>query len=191
MFRSSKDEEEAAAVTNVVIEWVGEAVSAREIAVLARQQPHLFTSVLVRHLTAAGIGHRNEQQTRELAPEPVAALVLNILRSTAHDGRSEAHSELVRVVTRGGTEEAGGALGSELQTMLREAGVTGRAVGFSVSERHSWKALIGSFLELVGLPALNVLSPSYQQGSRLRTSSATSLTRLSARSARMATLSLL
>ncbi|QNA92950.1 MULTISPECIES: UvrD-helicase domain-containing protein [unclassified Microbacterium] len=167
VLRFDTDEEEAAAVTEMIGEWLDEGVPTREITVLARQQPHLITSVLGERLTAAGIPYRNEQQSQDLTAEPAAALIFNFLRVVTDDGRPEAYSELVRVVTRGGIEEADGVLDSKLRTILRGARQTVRATGFGASDYASWKPLINSFLKFVTRPALNALSPSYQQGSRL------------------------
>lgn len=167
VLRFDTDEDEAASVTEMIGEWLDEGVPPREITVLARQQPHLITSVLGGHLTAAGIPYRNEQQSQDLTAEPAAALIFNFLRVVADDGRPEAYSELVRVVTRGGIEEADGVLDSKLRTILREARLTVRAAGFDASDYASWKPLIKSFVKFVTRPALNALSPSYQQGSRL------------------------
>lgn len=161
------DKEEAAAVTETISEWLDEGVPPREITVLARQQPHLITSILGECLTAAGIPYRNEQQSQDLTAEPAAELIFNFLRVVVDDGRPEAYSELVRMVTRGGIEEADGVLDSKLRTILREARHTVRAAGFDASEFASWEPLISSFLKFVTRPALNALSPSYQQGSRL------------------------
>ena len=167
VLRFDTDEEEAAAVTEMIGEWLDEGVPTRGITVLARQQPHLITSVLGERLTAAGIPYRNEQQSQDLTAEPAAALIFNFLRVVTDDGRPEAYSELVRVVTRGGIEEADGVLDSKLRTILRGARQTVRATGFGASDYASWKPLINSFLKFVTRPALNALSPSYQQGSRL------------------------
>jgi len=71
------------------------------------------------------------------------------------------------VVTRGGIDEADGVLDSKLRTILRGARRTVRATGFDASDYASWKPLINSFLKFVTRPALNALSPSYEQGSRL------------------------
>jgi superfamily I DNA/RNA helicase len=167
VLRFDTDEDEAASVTEMIVEWLDEGVPPREITVLARQQPHLITSVLGGHLTAAGVPYRNEQQSQDLTAEPAAALIFNFLRVVADDGRPEAYSELVRVVTRGGIEEADGVLDSKLRTILRQARLTVRAAGFDASDYTSWKPLINSFVKFVTRPALNALSPSYQQGSRL------------------------
>lgn len=167
VLRFETDEEEAAAVTSMIQEWVDAGVPPREITVLARQQPHLITSVLGEHLTAAGIPYRNEQQSQDLSTEPVAALIFNYLRVVADEGRPSAYTELVRIVTRGGTEEVDGVLDSKLRTLLRDARLTVRAADFDAAEYASWSPLINSFLKFVTRPSLNALSPSYQQGTRL------------------------
>lgn len=167
VFRFDTDEQEAVAVTKTICAWLEEGVAPREITVLARQQPHLITRVLGEHLTAAGIPYRNEQQSQDLTTEPAAALIFNFLRVVADDGRPEEYSELVRVVTRGGIKEADGVLDSKLRTILRETREVVRGKGFDASDYTSWKPLVSAFLRFVTRPAINALSPSYQQGARL------------------------
>ena len=167
VLRFETDEEEAAAVTSMIQKWLDAGVPPREITVLARQQPHLITSVLGEHLTAAGIPYRNEQQSQDLSTEPVAALIFNYLRVVADEGRPSAYTELVRIVTRGGTEEVDGVLDSKLRTLLRDARLAVREADFDAAEYASWSPLINSFLKFVTRPSLNALSPSYQQGTRL------------------------
>ena len=167
VLRFVTDEDEATAVTAMIQEWIEAGVPPWEITVLARQQPHLITSVLGEHLNAAGIPFRNEQQSQDLTTEPVAALIFNYLRVVADEGRPSAYTELVRVVTRGGIEEVDGVLDSKLRTLLRGARLAVRASDFDVADYSSWSPLISSFLKFVTRPSLNALSPSYQQGTRL------------------------
>lgn len=167
VLRFDTDEDEAAAVTKLVRQWLDAGVPPKEITVLARQQPHLITGVLGTHLTAAGISYRNEQKSQDLTADPVGSLIFNFLRVVADDSRPHAYTELVRVVTRGGAEETDGVLDSKLRSILRETRASVRAAGFDASDYASWKPLINTFLKFVTRPALNALSPSYQQGSRL------------------------
>ncbi|MEV7758948.1 3'-5' exonuclease [Microbacterium sp. NPDC089180] len=166
--RFDTDEDEAATVTTLIQEWLDAGVPPKDITVLARQQPHLITAVLAGHLTAAGIPFRNEQQSQDLTTEPVAALIFNYLRVVADEGRPTAYGELVRVVTRGGIEEVDGVLDSKLRTILLQDRLAVRAASFDQANFVSWKPLISAFLKFVTRPALNALSPSYQQGSRLK-----------------------
>jgi superfamily I DNA/RNA helicase len=161
------DDDEAAAVTELISEWREAGVPPREMTVIVRQQPHLIAEVLGEHLAARGIPYRNEQQSQDLAAEPVATLIFNFLRVVADDARPEAYTELVRVVTRGGMEESDGVLDSKLRRLLAEARTSVRADDFDSSDFTAWKDLASTFLKFVTRPALNALSPSYQQGSRL------------------------
>lgn len=167
VLRFDTDEAEATKVTELIGAWLDEGVPPRDITVLVRQQPHLITRVLGEHLSAAGIPYRNEQQSQDLTAEPAAALIFNFLQVIVDDGRPLAYSELVRIVTRGGLEEADSILDSKLRTLLREARAAARASEFCSAQYSSWKPLISSFLEFVTRPSLKALSPSYQQGSRL------------------------
>lgn len=161
------DEDEAATVTAMIRAWLDAGVPPREITVLVRQQPHLICGVLATNLAAAGIPFRNEQESQDLTAEPAAALIFNFLRVVSDDARPDAYAELVRVVTRGGAEESDGVLNSKLQGLLNEARAEVRAAEFEASDFMGWKDLVSTFLKFVTRPALNALSPSYQQGSRL------------------------
>jgi len=167
LLRFDTDEDEATEVTAMIGEWLDAGVPPREITVLVRQQPHLIAGVLARHLAAACIPYRNEQESQDLTAEPVASLIFNFLRVIADNARPEAYTELVRVVTRGGVEESDGVLDSKLRALLGEARTTVWADGFDVSNFAAWKDLVSTFLKFVTRPALNALSPSYQQGARL------------------------
>lgn len=167
VLRFATDEEEAAAVTDLISGWLDAGVPPREITVLARQQPHLITSVLGGHLAAAGIPYRNEQQSQDMTAEPVPALILNFLRVVADESRPAAYAELVRVVTRGGIEEADGVLDSKLRALLKDARAAVRVAGFDATDFASWEPLVHAFLAFVTRPTLSALSPAYQQGTRL------------------------
>lgn len=167
VLRHETDEDEAATVTAMIREWLDAGVSPREITVLVRQQPHLICGSLVTHLAAAGIPFRNEQESQDLTAEPVAALIFNFLRVVADDARPDAYTDLIRVVTRDGAQESEGVLDSKLWALLNEARASVREDSFDASDFVGWKNLISAFLKFVTRPALNALSPSYQQGSRL------------------------
>lgn len=163
----ASDFDEAKSVTQLIEKWLGEGVPPREISVLVRNQPDLVTSVLTRHLSYAGIPYRNEQQSQDLTAEPAAALIFNFLRVVADSGSPAAYSELVRVVTRGGDDEADAYSYSKLSSILRDARTTVSNSQFDAAQYSSWKSLIESFLKFVTRPSLMSLSPSYQQGNRL------------------------
>lgn len=161
------DCDEAVAIAGLIEGWLESGTSPREIAVLVRQQPHLVAAVLGEALTARGIAYRNEQAAQDLTAEPAAALVFDFLRVIADDRRPDAYGELMRIVSRGGIDESDGVLDSRLRKLLTTDRRTVRGDDFDRTTSTSWRPLISEFLKFVTRPALNALSPSYQQGTRL------------------------
>ncbi len=160
--------EEAESVVDLLDGWLAEGVPPSEIAILVRQQSKQVTEALGEELHDRGIAFRNEQDTQDLAAEPVPALIFNFVRVVASDRRPAAYSELMRVASRSSaTEEAELRFDSQLKSLLRESRATVRASSFAKGDLEAWRPLIASFLDLVSRPVLSALSPSYQQGSRL------------------------
>lgn len=73
------DADEADHIAGRIQEWLEGGVDTAEIAVLVRQQPHLFAAKLGEALTERGISFRNEQARQDLVAEPAAALMFNFL----------------------------------------------------------------------------------------------------------------
>lgn len=167
VFRFHDDEEEAAAVTNMIGHWLSQGVPPSEIAVIVRQQPHLIAGLLGKHFTADGIPFRNDQQSQNLTAEPAAALILNFLYVVADDGRPDEYSTLMHMVSRGASDKTDGVQESKLRTFLSEVRAEIRTTGFDASNYSSWRLLINRFLEFITRPALIALSPSYHHGQRL------------------------
>jgi superfamily I DNA/RNA helicase len=168
VFPFETERDEATGLSDLISEWLSKGTSPREIAVLVRQQPHLVAKPLGDELISRGIPYRNEQKSQDLATEPVAALIFNFLSVVADDGQPDAYSELFRVITQGNREEPDDIWGSQLNMLLAENRRNVRAPEFDQSSADEWKPLVSEFLRFVTIPALNALSPAYQQGSRLR-----------------------
>lgn len=163
------DVEEAQGVTERIQRWLAGGTPPREIAVLVRNQPHLVTAVLGEELARHSIPYRNEQESQDLTAEPAAALLLNYLRVVADDRRPEAYAELIRLAVRSNESEAEGLLfEGQLRQHLRTARGIVRAPDFVRADFASWKPLIADFVASIPKSLLTALSPSYQQGNRLR-----------------------
>lgn len=167
VFRFQNDKDEAATIAGIVESWLNAGIPPWEITVLVRQQPHLICGVLLRHFQRRGVPYRNEQQSQDLFAEPAAALIFNFLRVVADDSQPDAYTELVRVVTRGGVEEADDVFHSKLKEILTTSRVSARAADFDPADYEAWKALIYNFLRFVTRPSVSALSAAYQQGTRL------------------------
>lgn len=160
--------EEAIAVADRIEGWLNEGVEPHEIAVLVRQQAHLVCHELMTELHARDVPSRNEQARQDLTAEPVAAVILDLIRVLADVGRSAAYANLMRLAaTLSPTEEISlrnaRALSSFL--MLRRRDVREGLPTRSSIEK--WTALITDFVELTSVSALATLSPDYQRGQRL------------------------
>ncbi|MFW6865874.1 UvrD-helicase domain-containing protein [Nocardioides sp. CPCC 206347] len=160
--------EEAKAVADRIGGWLSEGVQPHEIAVLVRQQPHLVCDELITELHARDVSCRNEQARQDLTAEPVAAVILDLIRVLADVGRSSAYAHLMRIAAAlSPTEEVAlrnaRALSSFL--MLRRRDV--RAGNSARSSVDKWAVLVADFVELTSVSALATLSPDYQRGPRL------------------------
>jgi superfamily I DNA/RNA helicase len=160
--------EEAEAVADLVEGWLAAGVPPSEIAILVRQQSKQVTEALGEELHDRSIAYRNEQDSQDLAAEPVTALIFNFVWVVASDRRPDAYAELTRVASRtSATEEAALQFDSRLKRLLRSLRATVRATSFAEGDLGAWRPVISEFLDLVSRPVLSALSPAYQQGSRL------------------------
>lgn len=160
--------EEARSVVDLIEGWLGTGVPPSEIAVLVRQQSKQVTEALAEELRDRGIPYRNEQDSQDLAAEPVAALIFNFLWVVAAHRRPDAYAELMRVASRSSaTDETALQFDSQMKRFLRDVRLTVRNSSFSKGDPADWRPLITEFLNVVSRPALNALSAAYQQGSRL------------------------
>jgi len=160
--------EEAGAVGDLTDGWLQEGVPPSEIAVLVRQQSTHVTEALAEEFRDRGIPFRNEQDTQDLAAEPVAALIFNFVWVVAADRRPDAYAELMRVASRSGaTDEAAFQFNSRLKRLLRDTRAAARSASFAGGRLTAWRPVIAEFLDVLSRPALNALSPTYQQGTRL------------------------
>lgn len=160
--------DEAETVADFINDWLDDGVAPSEIAVLVRQQPHLVAAALGRELTDRGIPFRNEQESQDLAAEPVAALIFNFVRVIADDKQPNAYTELMRIANRSSaSEEEASRFDSRVKRMLTKARVAVRKPAFDSAEFAAWRILVEEFLELVSRPVLTALSPGYHHGTWL------------------------
>ncbi|MEW1903647.1 ATP-dependent helicase [Streptomyces sp. NPDC086147] len=160
--------DEAQAITQLVIGWLQEGTAPSEIAILVRQQPHLVAAALGRELGSHGIPFRNEQDRQDLTAEPVAALILNLIRVIVDDRQPDAYAELMRIATRSSAlDQEASRFDGKLKRMVGEARALVRSPTFIAEDPTAWRRLVHEFLNLISRPALMALSTEYQQGTRL------------------------
>ena len=106
-----------------------------------------MTEALGEELHDRGIPYRNEQDSQDLAAEPVAALIFNFVWVVAGDRRPAAYAELMRVASRlSATDEAALQFDSQLKRLLRETRATVGSPSFARGDLTAWRQVISEFL---------------------------------------------
>jgi len=75
-----EEQAEASFIAERIHAWIKEGVPAHEIAILHIRQSELFNQPIAVELDRRGIPYRNEQELQDLASEPLAELVIGLLR---------------------------------------------------------------------------------------------------------------
>lgn len=159
---------EASAIADRIEIWLDEGVPPSEIAILVRQQPHLVCHTLIEELNNRGIPSRNEQRRQDLTAEPVAAVILNLIRVLSDERRSTAYEQLMRTITRTSlTEEMALRSASALNRFLTAKRKQLRNGAAARAGPAEWVTIVTEFLDLVTRPVLRTLSAEYQHGQRL------------------------
>ncbi|RYH57180.1 MAG: ATP-dependent helicase, partial [Alcaligenaceae bacterium] len=162
------DHDEAEHVAAQIAGWVEAGIPHREIAVLVRSQVGLYALPLMKALADKGIAYRDEQTLQDLAAEPAAELVLNLLRVVVDTRQPLAYQRLMRISegylvddeTGSRVRSAAGRYISRWRKKVREP-------DFQGSHPTQFRTLVGGFIDLLGYERIATLSPDYQHGSRL------------------------
>lgn len=160
--------QEAEGLATRIEGWLETGVPPNEIAVLVRQQPHLIGANLIAALTARGIATRNENTLQDLTSEPIAALILNLIRVLANVGQPAAYGELMRLVNPSSLrEEIALRRQSSIVRLLSTERQRFASDRDARSDARVWEEVVRELMAKVTQPVLHALSPAYQQGNRL------------------------
>lgn len=160
---------EAERIAELIEDQVAAGVPISEIAVLVRQQPHLYAAELFGALATRGIPSRNEQISQDLAAEPVAALVFNFIQVLAGTREPEAYAELMRVASSSVMEdEEASRFDRKLKRGFDKGSAALRDHPDLRTDIQFWRDETNALLDLVSRPTLLALSPGYAQADRLQ-----------------------
>lgn len=150
-------------------QWISsEQVAPSEIAVLVRQQVHVYAEGLMQALDDRGIPYRNEQTLQDDFAQPAGQLILDFLAVTVHERQPEAYRRLMDVLTPStGDDEVDARNAARWRSFLDASRTRLRAVNRSDDLADTALEVIRSFLEAVGNEQLSALSPEYGSGDRL------------------------
>ena len=171
VLRFDNNDDEANALAVAIRDWIeDEDVSPSEIAVLVSKQQKLYGQKLRTALDAQGVPFRDEDEDQNLASEPVANLIVDVLLVAAGQRQPAPYRRLLDlfVFGRGFDPER------EYQARSRwdrfVAGVRQRiATGeTNLADLADLQSIVNDLLDIVGRDAVVGLSPDYAQGDYLQ-----------------------
>jgi superfamily I DNA/RNA helicase len=162
--------EEAADCADRIRSWIeDEGIPASEIAVLVRQQVHIYARSLAHELEARGIAFRNEQALQDDFAQPVGELILDFLAVILHARQPAAYQRLMETLTPStGDDETDARNAARWRNVLQDARSQAHAILNTDEAGESIVEMIRSFLRSVGTDLLTSLSPEYAAGDRLK-----------------------
>lgn len=161
--------EEAADCADRIQNWIeNEGVAPSDIAILVRQQVHIYAWALSAELEARGVAFRNEQALQDDFAQPVGELILDFLAVVLHAREPAAYQRLMETLTPAtGDDEIDARNAARWRDALQESRSRARSIRASEGAGDALVELVRSFLRSVGPDALTSLSPEYASSDRL------------------------
>jgi superfamily I DNA/RNA helicase len=165
-FDTSQDEAEYLA--DQIANWVqNEGVPHSEIAILVRQQPDLFTNLLMVELENLGIPYRNEQQLQDISVEPVARLIVDYLLSLYGSKEPAAWLRLMDQLIPFSDEAEQINMRQDWQRFIKFERKEAAVLDLGDNRCSNRWTFVQNFLKKVGLSNLTALSSDYESTTRL------------------------
>jgi len=161
--------EEAADCAARIRSWIeDDGVAPSQIAVLVRQQVHLYARALTLELDALGIAFRNEQALQDDFAQPAGELILDFLAVVLHGREPDAYERLMAMLTPStGDNETDAQNAALWRGLLQDARSEVQAILTSDQAGGALVEVIRSFLRSVSADLMTSLSPEYASGDRL------------------------
>lgn len=171
ILRFDNDDDEANALGDAVSSWIyNEDVDPSEIAVLVSKQQNLYCQKLRAALEARSVPFRDEDDTQNLASEPVANLIVDFLLVAAGQRQPGPFQRLLDIIVfgRGLDQENEYRTRSQWNRFIaavKQRFTTGEA---NLADLDDLRGVIDELLDIVGRDAIVGLSSEYAQGSYLQ-----------------------
>lgn len=162
------DAGEAKRLAQQIHGWIGiDGVEPSQIAVLVSREPQFYAAPLMRELAARSIPFRNEQQLQDLAAEPAAGLIVDLLTVICGEREPDAYARLTNLLLLGRLDEgAAYEQRARWHHLLDEARAALRPDDRTTASAQRLRQLTQPFLTLLGPAQLAGLSADYEHGSR-------------------------
>lgn len=162
--------EEAERLAKAISRWIEkEAIEPSEIAVLVSRQQSLYCQELGEALRARNVPFREEDQSQDVAAEPVVRLITDFLLVASGSAEPEAYRRLLETVVynEGLDDEQEYRARSRWDRFVAGAreGVTSKKI--ELGDRDSLAKLVAELIATVGRESVVSLSADYAHGNRL------------------------
>lgn len=171
ILRYDNDDDEANALADALGGWIDDKdIDPSEIAVLVSKQQNLYGQKLRAALDARRVPFRDEDEIQNLASEPVANLILDLLLVAAGQRQPAAYRRLLDLVVFGRgldpeREYQARSRWNRFVAGVRERIATGKT---DLADLDALQTIVNELLDIVGRDAVVGLSPAYAQGDYLQ-----------------------
>jgi superfamily I DNA/RNA helicase len=163
----ASDDEEAIWLTEKIYKWINEQeIPPSEIAVLIANKPELYALKLMAQLDVQGIPYRDEKKFQDLGTEPLARVIVDILKCVFLDRAPESYARLVELYEGRWGNSSSPRAHRRFRQFLDEQRNSVRAKSYAGATDSLLRSIADGFKDLVGRAALVSLSAGYAQGAR-------------------------
>lgn len=171
VLRFDNDDDEANALTDAVRGWIDdEGIDPSEIAVLVSKQQNLYCQKLRAALEARGVPFRDEDESQNLASEPVANLIVDFLLVAAGRRQPAALRRLLDLVVfgRGLDQENEYRVRSRWNRFVATIKQRLATEDLNLADLDDLRIVVNEVLNIVGRDSVVGLSSGYGQGNYLQ-----------------------
>lgn len=167
ILRFSDCDEEADLLANIVRDWIDvEGIEPSEIAVLVSKQQNLYCQELTAAFQELAIPFREEDNSQDLAAEPVAAFIVDFFLVVGSNRQPAAYSRLLDLLVMHAEQDDEREFGSRARwdgfvAQVRQQITAG---ALDLSDREVISATVDQLLAVIGRDAIVALAPDYAKG---------------------------
>ncbi|MEN8615517.1 ATP-dependent helicase [Shewanella baltica] len=167
-FQFETSQHEAEYLAEQIQNWINvDNIPQNEIAILIRNQPHLYAQHLIPALRNRQIPFRNEQELQDITVEPAARLIVDFLLCTFGKREPAAWLRLMnQLIPFTDDEEEQDKYQQIWLNFIQRQRKGIRENPITIDNQSRWQS-VQSFIELVGIETMTALSHDYETASRL------------------------
>lgn len=171
---------EAELIARAINGWMESGISPSEIAILVSRDQQYYCQHLRAALGVEGIPYREEDRIQDLASEPIARLITDVLLVAGTSSSPGAYRRLIdiAVYSQSVDEEQEYRARSRWDRFIMETSLAIQSGAITDGARDGLKAIVDGLIAVIGRDTVVALSSDYSQGNRLDTLIESTLERL-------------